>query len=360
MEAWDTEKRIWIVQRYHALQSIISVQREFRREFGGTPPSRWTIMRLVNMFAESGSIARRPYHRDPHVRVEATIAAVASSIQANPRVSTRNLSAQIGVSRRSLQRIVHDDLNLFPYKVQITSKLNPLDLPIRLEFCQKIIEMAEEDNNFINCLFMSDEAHFDLNGNVNKQNCRIWSQSNPQILHEMELHPERVTVWCAVSSRCIVGPYFFEENGVTATVNGDRYLNMLKEFFYPELRRRRIPFNSIWFQQDGATAHIARPVMEELQRKFRNKLISRNSTFRWPPRSPDLTAPDFFLWGYLKQEVYKAKPSNLTELKQSITTIIEAIPTSTLQCAMNNFLIRCRICVNEHGGHLRSIIFKTN
>jgi len=246
------------------------------------------------MFAESGSIARRPYHRDPYVRVEATIAAVASSIQANPSVSTRELSAQIGVSRRSLQRIIHDDLNLFPYKIQITSKLNSLDLPIREQFCQKIIEMAEEDNNFINCLFMSDEAHFDLNGNVNKQNCRIWSQSNPEILHETELHPERVTVWCAVSSRCIVGPYFFEENGVTVTVNGDRYLNMLKEFFYPELRQRRIPFNSIWFQQDGATAHIARPVMEELQRKFPNKLISRNSTFRWPPRSPDLTAPDFF------------------------------------------------------------------
>lgn len=233
MDAWDTEKRIWIVQRYHALQSVISVQREFRREFGGNPPSRWTIMRFVNMFAESGSIARRPYHRDANVRVQDTIAAVASAIQANPSVSTRNLSGQIGISRRSLQRILHDDLNLFPYKVQITSKLNPQDLPVRLEFCQKMISMAEEDNTLINCLFMSDEAHFDLNGNVNKQNCRIWNESNPEMLHETELHPERVTVWCAVSSRCIVGPYFFEENGVTVTVNGDRYLKMLKEFFLP-------------------------------------------------------------------------------------------------------------------------------
>ena len=36
--------------------------------------------------------------------------------------------AQFRVSRRSLQRIIYDDLNLFPYKVQITSRLNPLDL----------------------------------------------------------------------------------------------------------------------------------------------------------------------------------------------------------------------------------------
>ncbi len=103
------------------------------------------------MFAEFGGITRSTCHQYPYVRVQETIAAVASSIQANPRVSTRNLSAQLGVSRRSLQRIIHDDLNLFPYKVQITSRLNPLDLPIRLEFCQKIIEIAEEDNNLINC-----------------------------------------------------------------------------------------------------------------------------------------------------------------------------------------------------------------
>ena len=91
--------------------------------------------------------------------MQETNAAVASSLQSNPRVSTRNLSAQLGVSRRSLQLIIYDDLNL--YKVQITSRLNPLDLPIRLEFCQKIIGM-EEENNLINCLFMSDEDHFDL------------------------------------------------------------------------------------------------------------------------------------------------------------------------------------------------------
>jgi len=93
---------------------------------------------------------------------------------------------------------------------------------------------------------------------------------------------------------------------------------------------------------------------------FPNKLIYRNSTFHWPPRSPDFTAPDFFLWGYCKQEVYKAKPTNLNELRQSIRETIAAIPVSTLQAVMKNFLVRCRTCINEKGGHLSSIIFKTN
>ncbi|GFW27288.1 hypothetical protein TNCV_2831881 [Trichonephila clavipes] len=43
-----------------------------------------------------------------------------------------------------------------------------------------------------------DEAHFWLNGYVNKQNCRIWSEANPQVYVETQLHPEKLTVWCAL------------------------------------------------------------------------------------------------------------------------------------------------------------------
>ncbi|GFU01398.1 hypothetical protein TNCV_3932221 [Trichonephila clavipes] len=47
-------------------------------------------------------------------------------------------------------------------------------------------------------LRQSDEAHFWLNGYVNKQNCRIWSEANPQVYVETPLHPEKLTVWCAL------------------------------------------------------------------------------------------------------------------------------------------------------------------
>ncbi|GFX02574.1 hypothetical protein TNCV_728281 [Trichonephila clavipes] len=46
--------------------------------------------------------------------------------------------------------------------------------------------------------FFSDEAHFWLNGYVNKQNCRIWSEANPQVYIKTPLHPEKLTVWCAL------------------------------------------------------------------------------------------------------------------------------------------------------------------
>ncbi|GFU04964.1 mariner Mos1 transposase [Trichonephila clavipes] len=44
----------------------------------------------------------------------------------------------------------------------------------------------------------ADEAHFWLNGYVNKQNWPIWSEANPQVYVETPLHPEKLTVWCSL------------------------------------------------------------------------------------------------------------------------------------------------------------------
>ncbi|GFU74562.1 uncharacterized protein TNCV_616081 [Trichonephila clavipes] len=77
-------------------------------------------------------------------------------------------------------------------------------------------------------ILFSDEAHFWLNGFVNKQNCRIWSEANPQVHVETPLHPEKLTVWCALWAGGIIGPYFFKnDEGHNVTVNGDRYRAVL-------------------------------------------------------------------------------------------------------------------------------------
>ena len=81
-------------------------------------------------------------------------------------------------------------------------------------------------------VFFSDEAHFHLSGCVNKQNMGCWSERNPSELHERSLHLDRVTVWCAISRVAIIGPYLFQENGRTLTVNSDRYLTMIQDFFF--------------------------------------------------------------------------------------------------------------------------------
>ncbi|GFV17585.1 hypothetical protein TNCV_4406231 [Trichonephila clavipes] len=67
---------------------------------------------------------------------------------------------------------------------------------------RRFVEWAQNEiavvPDFHKRILFSDEAHFWLNGYVNKQNCRIWSEANPQVYVETALHPEKLTVWCAL------------------------------------------------------------------------------------------------------------------------------------------------------------------
>ncbi|GFW28276.1 mariner transposase [Trichonephila clavipes] len=67
---------------------------------------------------------------------------------------------------------------------------------------RRFVEWAQNEiavvPDFHKRILFSNEAHFWLNGYVNKQNCRIWSEANPQVYVETTLHPEKLTVWCAL------------------------------------------------------------------------------------------------------------------------------------------------------------------
>ncbi|GFW59216.1 transposable element tcb2 transposase [Trichonephila clavipes] len=67
---------------------------------------------------------------------------------------------------------------------------------------RRFVEWAQNEiavvPDFHKRILFSDEAHFWWNGYVNKQNCRIWSEANPQVYVETPLHPEKLTVWCAL------------------------------------------------------------------------------------------------------------------------------------------------------------------
>jgi len=92
-------------------------------------------------------------------------------------------------------------------------------------------------------------------GLVNKHNCHIWAANNPYITMETAMNSAKVNVWCAMSNKEIIGPYFFENE----TVNQYNYFHMLKNYFYPIIQRKRLT-NKIIFQQDGSPPHFSKEV----------------------------------------------------------------------------------------------------
>ncbi|GFX02401.1 u21-Nephitoxin-Nsp1b_1 [Trichonephila clavipes] len=177
---------------------------------------------------------------------------------------------------------------------------------------RRFVEWAQNEiavlPDFHKRILFSDEAHFWLNGYVNKQNCRIWSEANPQVYVETPLHPEKLT--------------------------------------------------ELWFQQDGATCHTARATIDLLKDTFGDRLISRFGPVNWPPRSCDLTPLDYFLWGYVKSLFYADKPQTLDHLEDNIRRVIADIRPQMLEKVIENWTSRLDYIRASRGSPMPEIIFK--
>ena len=80
----------------------------------------------------------------------------------------------------------------------------------------------------------------------------------------------------------------------------------------------------------------------------------------WPARSPDLRPCDVFLWGYLKEKVFKHRPRSLEDLKERIQQEIDSIPPELTRRVMKRFRERLQQYVANNGRHMSDLIFKTH
>jgi len=132
---------------------------------------------------------------------------------------------------------------------------------------------------------------------------------------------------------------------------------MLEDFLGPELACHPVTKEK-FFQQDGATIHTARDSMEAVRNLLPNHVISRYGDITRPTRSTDLSACDFFLWCYLKSQVFKdPAPHTVQELKHRIHQEVKRIPVEMLQRVMGDVRKRLTKCLERNGGHLNDDVF---
>ena len=84
------------------------------------------------------------------------------------------------------------------------------------------------------------------------------------------------------------------------------------------------------FQQDGAPPHLGSHVRRFLGATLPNKWIGRDGPTPWPPRSPDITHLDFFLWGYVNDKAFSTPVPDITNLKARITDAFATITEDML------------------------------
>ena len=281
-------------------------------------------------------------------RSNENIAAVDAIVTETPQKSIRSISNDSGIGHESVRRILKKDLDYKPYKIPVVQMLKEEDFGARLEACTVMINKLENDPEMKKHILMTDECIFTLDNTLSPSHSRYWSPTKPRAVQQRPMQPSRLHVWCGLTAEHVFGPYYFD-----GSVTADTYQTMLRDHLLPDLRRKRM-MRIVVFQQDGAPAHTAHTTIELLQRTFGDQIISRNCEFRWPARSPDLTPPDFFLWGTLKLRIKARKPKTITELKEFLQEEVAEINNNKalLASVFDNFEKRLRLCVQSGGSHV--------
>lgn len=310
-------------------------------------PTASAIQKFIQLFKTTGSVIKQK-HRSCAWSEAEEINVVAAFSHCS-RTSIRTVAANSGISTWIVHKILKKN-NLRPFKPTKVHKLFPQDFGPRIDFALWIFNKVGDDPNFVRRLMITDECIFHTNGMVSNQVSRMWATENPHWIKENNnQYRQSVMVWCGIYNRQIIGPYFFEE-----TINGQVYLRFLKTYLYNNvledmpLEERR----NLYFQQDGAPPHYAVSVRNWLNQNFNNRWIGRGGPVTWPPRSPDFSACDFFLWGYLKQTVFRTPVENVNKLRTRIIAACAKINNETLKRVETEFLRRLQYCIINDGKHV--------
>lgn len=313
--------------------------------------SRMVFLRLSRRLRETGSLLPIPAtNRRRRARNEENIINVLAYVEAHPHSSIRDMSRDLGASRSTIQRILKDH-KMHPYHVQLHQALTALDFDRRLEFCEWMRNMLTDNPNFLSRILWTDEATFTSTGKVNLHNSHYWAENNPHWMIEIDQqHKFSVNVWCGIIEGKII-TYIFEEN-----LNGARYLDFLFNHLPVLLEDVSLEtLRNMWFQHDGCPAHYARNVREYLDNQFPARWIGRGGPFAWPPRSPDLTVLDFYLWGRVKETVYTTRPTTREDMILRIQNAIQSISVAEIETAVSSTRRRFDMCIENNGGHFEHL-----
>ena len=238
--AWLIEEKTFRVTLYLETKSLKTVQVRYRRRFDfNNFPHKFQITRWVKKFKDTGTLIKstkkgQKWTSDRKLRARSleNVDAVRDSVERNPKKSLRRHSKKLGLSRLSVHRILKNDLQLYPYRLQIKQTLTQNNMAKHVEMCQWFKSKIKEDPDFFQNVWFINEAHFSLSGHANNKNSVFWWSQAPDEVLQRPLHSVKCTAWVAVSKHCIIRPFWFENDvGETITINKERYIVVLNKFW---------------------------------------------------------------------------------------------------------------------------------
>jgi inhibitor of nuclear factor kappa-B kinase subunit alpha len=329
--------------------------RKLLKEF---PTKQWSLAgltRLLKNIAATGHAERKTGSGRPRIsRTDEKIQAVEELVMSqedkpSTHRSIRQISREIGISRSSVHRIVHKELDLKCLKKKRAQELTQANMLTRLVRCKQLLKQFPQHQ--VHFIWFTDEKIFTVAAPMNSQNERIYVSSTTKkrtvsadrLLHTRSTFSQSVMVSVGVSALGST-QLIFVEPGVK--VNGIYYRDvLLLQGLLPVIRA--ISGDYYIFQQDSAPAHRARDTIDLLRRETPAFI----SPLQWPPNSPDLNPVDYKIWSILQQRVYRTRIRDVQHLKERLVEEWGRFDQDIISEAVTQWRVRLAACVRSNGGH---------
>jgi inhibitor of nuclear factor kappa-B kinase subunit alpha len=252
----------------------------------------------------------------------------------------------MGASRRSIQRIIKEDLGLTPYKRRKVHGLSTQQRQARFKRSKALLQRyADED---VERIVFSDEKLFVMEESLNAQNDRIYAVAFEDIPEQVRTvqrfqKPGSVMVWGAVSSRGKL-PLVFVESGLK--VNAAYYRETILEGCLKAGAQRMFGRGQWTFQQDSAPAHRAKVTQDWCRTQTPDFIQSSE----WPPSSPDLNPLDYAIWGILEARVNAVQHPSPDSLKKHLRAEWRKLSMSIVRNSLASWRRRLQAVVKKRGG----------
>ena len=300
-----------------------------------------TVCRLSKSFREGNEeIEDKP--REGRPKKNQFIEPIRKIISENPIVSTKKISEKFEIARGTVKRILNEELKMIrvnlkwiPYSLNEEQKRKRVEISTAL---YKILSTTEKNKRYL--ILTCDESWF----NWENPYFSVWKKigSSTPVNPKLNIARKKLMI-------CVVWSFngFFS---LTSLPKGHKFnkdffigtvLNQLKCDFAKIQPKNRT--KGIKLHMDNARPHF---VDEKLKEFGIKRLIH-------PPYSPGLAPSDFFLFGYLKNQLIGNNFLNNEDLLEEISVILSKIEKSTLESVFEEWKERLLWCINNNGEYLR-------
>jgi hypothetical protein len=375
---YTTAERVYLLELKmgHNSHRVLKHNYKKRFPFSGRSPSKMTVWKQTKKFTSKGTVLnlnKGNSGRKKSVLTDDNLALMRDLFQSEKdlparqsRSSCRRHNLPIQISKSSFQRS-SKQLGFHPYKLHRRHTLKAGDKIRRVAMAQYVLNKHGTDPDWLNNVWMSDEAVFSLNGNVNSKNVVCYSEKREgrpeNFTIDTTKHAGSVMPWaCLAGDGRKLQLKFFEPEMVdgekVGTMNGDRYYKLMRYRAIPQIKAlNQGSLDGQTWQQDGARPHWSQKNLTYIQGQFGTNTLALGAArwggAEWAPHSPDLSVLDFCVWGIMKYHVFQhPMPTTKQALKEKISAVWEREITPDLaKKAFAGFVSRCRKVLLKDGGH---------